>query len=629
MHGEVEALIERFEEYIAAPPAIGRADRPAAYFCAEFGIHEAFPVYAGGLGILAGDHCKSASDQGVPLVGIGLLYREGYFTQLIDRSGRQRAYYERDDFDRMGLEPILTEGGAVQLLSIPGPEHEIQFRVWRSRVGRVTLYLMDTDVAGNRTEDRALTQRLYGGGKTNRIRQEILLGIGGVRTLRHLGIEPSVYHMNEGHCGFLALELCRELIAEGATFADASATVRGQAVFTTHTPVPAGHDRFDPAMMEHELGWLREALGLDQRAFLGLGRVHVHDDHETFCMTVLGLKMSRAANGVSKLHGAVSRSMWAALWPDRPVEQVPIGHVTNGVHVPTWIAPEMADLLDSHLGDGWRRTPWEAAVWDGVDEIPDSVLWAVHQLLKRRLLEYSWEKVTARRLQRHVRGRIPAMEVFNSEALTIGFARRFATYKRGDLLFKDIERARRVLGDPDRPIQLIFAGKAHPQDIGGGDVLQRVVLAGRDPVLRNNVMFLDNYGIDVARYLVQGVDVWLNNPRRPREASGTSGQKVPLNGGINASTVDGWWCEGYEGDNGWNIGDERDFSSHEEHDRADLEALYYILQQEIAPLYYRRDPDGIPRGWVKKMKSSLKSVARAFNSDRMILDYANQFYWPS
>ena len=629
LHEAATELIARFDAHMSRSPAWPGATGPAAYFSAEFGIHESLPIYAGGLGILAGDHCKSASDLGLPFVAVGLLYKEGYFTQLIDREGRQRAYYGRDDFDRMALEPVCDDSGRVQILSIPGPERDLKFSIWRALVGRVTLYLLDTAVAPNTANDRALTQRLYGGDSTVRIRQEILLGVGGLRTLRHLGVEPSVFHMNEGHTAFLTLELIRERTADGETFESARTKVRESCVFTTHTPVPAGHDRFDADMMERELGWLRQELNLDCDAFLGMGRVNQHDANELFCMTVLALRNSRAANGVSALHGEVSRSMWAGLWPDRQPDKVPIAHITNGVHIPTWIASEIADLLDSHLGEAWRERPWDEGVWEGVDAIPDSVLWAVHCSLKRRLLEFAWRRTMGRRLRHDRAGRLEHLEMFDTDALTIGFARRFATYKRGDILFRDMARVRALLANPQRPVQILFAGKAHPHDFGGGAVLQKVVQAGRDEVLSRHVVFIENYEISVARYLVQGVDLWLNTPRRPREASGTSGQKVPLNGGINASTIDGWWCEGYDGQNGWNIGDTRSFSSQEEQDRADYDALMALLENEIIPTYYERDPDGVPRKWVKLMKASLKSVAPRFNSDRMVRDYAQKFYWPS
>jgi len=631
---QADALIARFDRHLAQPPTWppeGKGPKPrgpVAYFSAEFGVHESLQIYAGGLGILAGDHCKSASDLGVPMVAVGLLYREGYFAQLIDSEGRQRAYYRRSDFQRMALEPVCDELGRFQTLSIPSLEGDLNFCIWRTWIGRVPLILLDTNVWPNRAEDRDLTLRLYGGGGDTRIRQEILLGVGGVRALRHLGIKPSMYHMNEGHTAFLALELMREKVsAKAATLEDAASTVRDHCVFTTHTPVPAGHDRFAPETMERHLGWLREELGLSNRDFLSYGRLDAGDHNETFCMTVLALKLSRSANGVSKLHGDVSRAMWNGLWPDRPRDEVPIGHITNGVHVPSWIAPEMAALLDSQLGDDWRKLPWEPSSWAGVDGIPDSLLWAVHNLLKERLLKFAWKKEISRTLRGTHRGRLE-VDPFDTDMLTIGFARRFATYKRGDLLFRDMERARQLLANRDRPVRILFAGKAHPQDWGGGDVLQRVIKASQDPVLARHVVFLQNYGIDVARYLVQGVDVWLNNPRRPREASGTSGQKVPLNGGINLSTVDGWWCEGYDGSNGWNIGDERHFGSQDEQDSFDYEALMSLLQHNIVPLYYDRDPDGLPRKWIAMMKRSLQSVACGFNSDRMVYEYATRYYWP-
>jgi starch phosphorylase len=599
-----------------------------AYLSAEYGVQESLHIYAGGLGILAADHCKSASDLGVPMVAVGLLYREGYFTQLIDKRGRQQAYYRRNDFWRMGLELVCDDSGRFIILSIPGIDGEIGFSMWRTDLGRVPLILLDAGLWQNRARDRQLTLRLYGGDQESRIRQEILLGVGGVRALRYLGIEPTVFHMNEGHTAFATLELIRERMAQGEDFETAQRAVHSRCVFTTHTPVAAGHDRFAPDLLERHLGWLRRELDLDERTFYGLGRVNVHDDNELFCMTVLGMRMARAINGVSDLHGQVTREMWRGLWPDRPVDDVPITHITNGVHIPTWMAPEMGEMLDSQLGESWRDAQWDPEVWEKVLDIPDSLFWAVHMQLKRRLIHFARARAVMTRI-RQDRRVMSELERLDPEALTIGFARRFATYKRGDLLFRDWERAKRLLANPDRPVQIFFAGKAHPQDIGGGEIIARIIKASRDPVLSNHVFFIPDYSIEVAKYLVRGVDLWLNTPRRPREASGTSGQKVPLNGGINASTVDGWWCEGFNGANGWNIGDTHVFPSDWEQDQRDLEALYYMLESEIVPLFYDRDVDGIPRGWIGRMKESMRSIAWRFGSDRMVRDYVERLYWPS
>jgi glycogen phosphorylase len=627
----------RLTAYLEDPDPVGRRDlgihpgsNLAAYFCAEFGIHESIPIYAGGLGVLAGDHLKSASDLGVPMVAVGLLYREGYFTQLLDREGRQHAYYRRNDMDRMGLRLVHSDGDQrFTQLQLPVGGDPMALCMWRAEVGRVPLILLDAGLWQNRPSDRDTTMRLYGGRGDIRIRQEILLGIGGVRALRYLGYAPDVWHLNEGHTAFLTLELVREQVEAGASFHEAVEEVRRHCIFTTHTPVPAGHDRFPADMVERNLGWMREALGVDQRTFLGLGRVNPDDPHETFCMTVLGLRLSRSANGVSELHGHVSRRMWHALWPGRALEEVPIGHITNGVHVPTWMALEMAELLDSQLGRGWRDRCWDEALWQRVREIPDSLLWAVHNLLKRRLVEFARQRV------RHDLSLTPqkpfglsSERILDPEWLTIGFARRFATYKRGDLLFRDMDRARRVLANPERPIQLLFAGKAHPQDFGGSEIIRNVIRASQDPVLRSHVVFLPDYGMNVAKYLVHGVDVWLNNPRRPREASGTSGMKGPLNGAINLSTVDGWWPEAYNGTNGWNIGDDRHSDSEWEQDHRDQDALYWLLENQIAPLYYRRDTDGLPRKWLQFMKRSIETITPAFNSDRMVREYA-RLYWPA
>jgi starch phosphorylase len=630
-----DSVLARFQAYVDNPTPwadsglpVQQNRGPVAYFCAEYGIHESLPIYAGGLGILAGDHTKSASDLGVPMVAIGLLYREGYFTQLIDAQGRQRAFYRRSDFEQMALEPVVDSLGRPRDFVIPGAEGDIHFFVWGTQVGRVPLILLDAGPFRNRPEVREVTQRLYGGTEETRILQEILLGVGGIRVLRELGIAPSVFHMNEGHCAFLTLELMRERVAAGVSYETAREEIRKQTVFTTHTPVPAGHDRFSVDSVEKHLGWLREELGVDRETFQGLGRVNPDDDGEPFGMTPLALRMSRSANGVSELHGRISRAMWQVLWPEKAVDDVPIRHITNGVHVPTWIAPEMGELFDSQMGDAWRRRPWDPASWEGVDHIPDSLLWAVLGILKRRLITYARKSVVQQRM-RHRQYRGLSMDsVLDPDTLTIGFARRFATYKRGDLIFRDLERARRLFANASRPVQILFAGKAHPQDYGGGDVLQRVVEATYDPVLSGHVVFLPDYGIDVARHLVQGVDVWLNTPRRPREASGTSGQKVPLNGGINVSTIDGWWCEGYNGENGWNIGDDRaDQGPEWEQDQRDYDALFHVLENEIVPRYYDHDADGLPSRWLKVVKASIKSVGCHFNSLRMVRDYVS-LYWP-
>lgn len=601
-----------------------------AYFSAEYGIQESLQIYAGGLGILAGDHCKSASDLGLPLIAVGLVYREGYFTQLIDPHGRQHAYYRRNDVSVMGLEPIVEESGRAQTFVIPGLGDKVVVCMWRTDIGRVPMILLDTWLWGNRPEDRRLTCRLYDTAGDTRIRQEILLGIGGLRALRFLGYQPSVFHMNEGHTAFLTLELIREKVRDGASFEEAVRATQEQCVFTTHTPVPAGHDRFSPELVEKYLGSMKEELGVDSRTLLGLGRVNPNDDHETFCMTVLALKMSRAANAVSQLHCDVSRKMWHCLWEERSQDDVPIRHVTNGVHISTWMAPEIGELLDAHIGKTWRTEPWKPEVWDGVEDIPDSLLWAVHLLLKRRLLDYAREQVVTEQIRNRQlrRRRELVVRAQNADVLTVGFARRFATYKRGDLFFRDLERAKNILTSPDQPVRILFAGKAHPQDFGGGGIIQNIIRATRDHVLGPHVLFLPNYDMAVAKHLVQGVDVWLNTPRRPREASGTSGQKVPLNGGINVSTIDGWWPEGYDGNNGWNIGGTDPFNSEWDQDEHDSADLYRLMETEIVPRYYDRCVDGLPRKWIKMMKTSLRTIAHAFSAKRMVRDYAHQLYWP-
>jgi starch phosphorylase len=508
----------------------------------------------------------------------------------------------------------------------------VEARIWKLAVGRNVLLLLDSDVGSNRPEDRALTARLYGGDDRLRIRQELLLGAGGIRALTAQGISPGVLHLNEGHSAFAGLELIRQrMAAEGLPFDEARKRVASMSVFTTHTPVPAGHDRFSPQLIEENLRPFRESLGLPHDHFMGLGRVDPGNRGEPFCMTVLALKLSRRVNAVSALHGRVSRAMWTGLWPGRGEEEVPIGHITNGVHVPSWLAAPMYALYDRHLGPGWKRRSGEPEVWANIEKVEDGELWEAHQVLKNRLVDFVRRRGARQRERRGEPAEAveQARQALSQEALTIGFARRFATYKRADLLLGDRERLVRLLSDPQRPVQLVFAGKAHPRDEPGKKVLREVFRLTHDPRLAGRVAFVEDYDINVGRHLVQGVDVWLNTPRRPLEASGTSGQKVVLNGGLNLSVLDGWWAEGYDGSNGFAIGQGEAHANPEIQDGRDAEALYRALEDEVIPLFYQRDADGLPRGWIRRMKRAIRTLGWRFNADRMVMDYVRQCYLPA
>lgn len=640
----VKSLAEQFNRYMEetdtwanqVAPQI-TPERPVAYFCAEFGIHESLPIYSGGLGILAGDHLKSASDLGLPLVGIGLLYRQGYFRQRLNRQGWQEDYYVDNPFEHMPLELLQDDQGNPLTIEIEIRQRLVKAQIWLAQVGRTKLYLMDTDRDDNDPIDRWLTGHLYGGNQETRIAQEILLGIGGVKVLQALGLEPSVCHLNEGHAAFALLELSRlEIERTGKSFYDIEAQIRDRCVFTTHTPVPAGHDAFSPDLIDSYFAHYWPRLGLSRDQFLALGARRLGDPWEPFGMTVLALRLCRQANGVSKLHGQVSRKMWNILYPDRSVDQVPISHITNGVHARTWTAPLISDLFTQYFGSGWSTHLADPEMWSKLDQIPEQELWWRHQVLKERLIAHTRSSLKKGRQSRgDDPGSIAAVDqILDPAALTIGFARRFSPYKRGALLLKDAERAIRILGNPDRPVQIIFAGKAHPADEEGKRIIQRLMEWCKHSAIWNRVAFIEDYDIYTGQKLVQGVDVWLNNPRRPLEASGTSGQKVCFNGGINCSVLDGWWCEGYrsgadgEGQNGWAIGEDVNTSDQEHQDKIDSESLYRLLEQEIVPLYYNQDADGVPRSWVQMMKNSIRTNAPAFNTDRMLADYITQMYSP-
>jgi starch phosphorylase len=603
-----------------------------AYFSAEFGIHESLPVYSGGLGVLSGDHIKSASDLAIPLVGIGLFYGQGYFRQRLDHNGWQQEEYLETDPTQLPLEVAIGTNGRPVAVKIETRSGSIHAKVWRVEVGRCDLFLLDSDVEDNTPDDRELTSRLYGGNARTRIRQELLLGIGGFRALTAMGITPGVLHLNEGHSGFAVLEAIRtRMVEEGIGFDSAVPRVSREVVFTTHTPVPAGHDRFDAELIEEHLGPLREQLGLSQESLMGLGRESPDNQQETFCMTVLGLRVSRRANAVSALHGEVSRAMWAGLTPGKQEDKVPIGHITNGVHVPSWLAPQMFRLYDRHLGTNWHQRSSDARTWEGIENVDDGELWETHLSLKSQLLEFvrrrAVEQAERRLESREVLQRLA--KVLSPDALTIGFARRFATYKRANLILADIESLATMVNDPKRPVQFIFAGKAHPNDEPGKRVLQQIAELMRNSRFADKFVFVEDYDINVGRYFVQGVDVWLNNPRRPLEASGTSGQKVVLNGGLNLSVLDGWWAEAYDSMNGFSIGTGRTHSNMNVHDTRDGEDLRRALREEVIPLFYQRDRDGLPRGWIRRMKRTIRTLGWRFNADRMVMDYTLKCYVPA
>jgi glycogen phosphorylase len=603
-----------------------------AYFCAEFGIVEGLRLYSGGLGILAGDHLKSASALGIPLVAVGLVYRRGYFRQYLNADGWQQESYPEADYYNLPLVLERTPEGSPRTIRVEFPGRAVEAQIWRAQVGRVPLYLLDTDLPGNSADDRAITGYLYGGDRDTRIRQEILLGIGGVRALEALGIDPSVCHLNEGHSAFLALERIRRTMElRQVGFPVAREMVTASNVFTTHTPVPAGIDVFAPDIMDRYLGGYAGALGISRDEFLGLGRQNPADSNEPFSMAVLAVRLSSATNGVSKLHGQVSRRMWAGLWPGVPVEDVPITSVTNGVHVRSWISHDLAGLFDAYVGPRWISNPEDQSVWERVEQIPDAELWRTHERRRERMVAFARRRL---RSQLEHRGAPPAdrdlaEEVLDPKALTIGFARRFATYKRATLLFRDLERLQRILGNPDRPVQIIYAGKAHPADQEGKDFIRQIVHVARRPEFRSRIVFIEDYDMKVGRYLYQGVDLWLNTPRRPLEASGTSGMKAAMNGAINISILDGWWDEAYDGSNGWAIGRGEDYQDTSYQDQVESEALYNLLENEVVPMFYTRGRDGLPREWTRRMKNTMRIVCPRFSATRMVREYTEQLYLPA
>jgi starch phosphorylase len=647
----VRLVLKDFEAYLADKntwchqhaPKLHK--NPVAYFSAEFGFHESLPISAGGLGILAGDHAKSASDLGLGFVGISLFYREGYFQQAIDTNNWQTEFYNPVDPQNVPVEPVLDAKGERIVGSVEIGMSRVFFQAWRVNIGRVPVYLLDANRPENEQHSRDLTLRVYGGDSTTRIMQEMLLGVGGTRLLRTLGVQPSTFHMNEGHAAFLTLELIREKMAAGKNFTDAQNATKAECHFTTHTPVEAGHDRFTPALMDYALQSYRAMLPVPWPDIMGLGRVHPADANEPFCMTVLALKVSRAANGVSELHGEVSREMWQCLYPNTPVEKVPIGSITNGIHLLGWMKGTVRQFWRKKLTNGGGAsgggreqfgTDWSATVnstefWDKMTDpefVSDEELWALRYKLRRELIEFARRRLLLQQ-QRVTQGDFIRFDhLLNPDALTIGFARRFATYKRAPLIFQQFENIVKLAHDKQRPVQFIFAGKAHPRDDDGKRFIQQIIHLSKHSELVGNLVFIENYDIHVARQMVSGCDIWLNNPRRPLEASGTSGMKSSCHGCMNLSILDGWWREGYDGTNGFAIGGDSHPDNIAEQDRVDSANLYQTLTEHVVPMFFDRDAKGLPRAWLQRIRRTMKTLVPKFTTDRMVKEYTEKYYLP-
>ena len=610
----------------------GSRKEVVAYSSMEYGMDVSLPIYSGGLGILSGDHMKTSSDMGLPLVGVGLLYRQGYFTQMLNADGFQQESYPENDWYNMPVERKIGKDGKPIKISVDMAGRQALAQIWEVKVGRSSLYLLDTNIEENAPDIRNVTAALYGGDKETRIQQEILLGIGGIRALRALGINPAATHMNEGHAAFLGLERIRELMVEKHfSFEEAREAVWPTNIFTTHTPVPAGNERFDTNLLEKYFNSWPQILGITWKDFLALGRERPNDDHEMFCMTVLALKFAAYANGVAKLHGVVSREMWKGLWPGLPLEEVPIHHVTNGVHPRTWVASGMTELLDRYFGPHFEEEPTDLAIWDRMDRISDEELWRTHERRRERLVAFVRDRMRAQykrtgAVERQIR---KAEDVLSPYALTLCFARRFATYKRGNLLLRDPERLLRLLKNNDQPVQLIFAGKAHPHDMPGKELIRELIHFAEKYDVTSRIVFVENYDMTVAKYLTSGGDVWLNTPRRPMEASGTSGMKAAMNGVLNCSILDGWWDEAYNPEVGWAIGQGEQYSDERLQDEVESKALYDLLERDIVPLFYQRGRDGLPREWIKMIKNCMKQIGHSMSSHRMLMDYSNNFYFPA
>ena len=602
-----------------------------AYFSAEYGLDETLPIYSGGLGILSGDHLKSASDLGIPLVAIGLLYKNGYFHQIIDRNGAQQTEYKNIELDNLPINPVKTKTGEDLIVELKMAKERVYVKVWKIEVGRVKLYLLDTDIPENKETNRGITLRLYGGDQDMRIKQEIVLGIGGVTVLKELGLKPTVYHMNEGHSSFLVLETIKNIIEEKqVSFNIAKDIVTSKTVFTTHTPVPAGNDIFPVELVKKYFDKYWEKLGITEDEFLSLGMKPREQNKIHFNMGILALRIAGKKNGVSKLHGEVSRELFSEVWPEISPKESPITYVTNGVHTCSWLAPNLKNLYNEYLEAYWQDKIYDDKTWEKIKDIPNEELWKEHQERKVKLLDLVRKNVTARlkKSGMHYDEIKEITSKLNPNALTIGFARRFATYKRATLIFKDLERITEILNDEERPVQIIFAGKAHPKDIEGQDLIKRIHEISMMPQFKGKIILLENYNIGIARHLVSGVDVWLNNPRRPMEASGTSGEKASVNGVVNFSILDGWWAEGYNTKNGWAIGTNSEYDSYEEQDIADSESIYNTLENKIIPAYYNKDENGISKQWMDLMKNSIMSTGGKYSTARMLVDYTNNLYMP-
>lgn len=633
----MEKVYKDLQEYLKAPTWFDEnyGDKfkgKVAYFSFEFGLHECLSLYSGGLGVLSGDHMKSSSDLGIPLVGVGLIYRYGYFKQYLNIDGWQQEFYIDNDFENLPITLKRRKDGLPVMIAVEFPGRVVYAQIWEVKVGRVSLYLLDTNIEVNSLEDQEITHKLYGGDLDMRIRQEILLGIGGVRILESLEIEPTVFHMNEGHSAFLVFERARILMERhNLSFSEARDLVSASSNFTTHTPVPAGIDLFPPQMIAKYFGEYSKKLGITLGHLIGLGRLRPNDMNENFSMPHLAFNFADRCNGVSELHGKVSREMWRDLWPDLPDKLVPLRHITNGIHTNTWISDEMSRLFDRYIGPQVLDNPMDKQLWEKVDNVPESELWRSKERLRERLVAFARRKVKEQLKRRGASHSAitHSEELLDPQALTIGFARRFATYKRSTLLFRDVERLDKLLNNRDCPVQIIFAGKAHPKDDNGKALIKEIVHLANKDGFRRRLVFLEDYNIEIARYLVQGVDVWLNTPRRPLEASGTSGMKVCPNAGINLSILDGWWCEGYNGSDGWAIGSGEEYSDHKYQDEVEALALYEILEKEVIPTFYDRGVDGLPRGWIKIMKESISTLCPFFNTNRMLVEYFEYIYGPA
>jgi starch phosphorylase len=632
-----DKTIEAFDRYISNKETwfqqnhSNQSSLLIGYFSMEFGIHECLPIYSGGLGILAGDHLKSASDLGIPMVAVGLLYREAYFTQFISMHGHQQALFLHNDFSNMAVVQVQDKDGESLTIRLELDDHLIAMRIWEARIGRVSLYLLDTDFPENSPENRKITERLYVGDRDLRLLQEILLGIGGVRALRSMKIAPNVWHMNEGHCAFLELERLQQELQTNSSLEEARRQISGTSIFTTHTPITAGNEVFDVARVEYFLKSYWESMEISREDFVRFAQPPEPHDPNAFNMTILAIQFSKFLNGVSELHGQIARRMWHHLWPSQSIDEVPIGSITNGVHVRTWMRSQIKNLFDAFLGDQWRYELSNMDFWKAIYQIPDVSLWKVHQNLKGMLLEEVRERLVQQRERNGESGEATKEvdHVLSADVLTIGFARRFAPYKRATLPFRNIQRLKNILKNDSRPVQIIYAGKAHPANQPGKELILEIYRESRNPEFCNRIVFVENYDIALARRLVSGVDVWMNLPKRPLEASGTSGMKAAVNGVLNLSVLDGWWREGFNGQNGWAVGEDREFYNEMEQDEIDSQSLYQLLENEVVSLYYERDENGFPKRWIEKVKHSMSTIIPKFNTHRMLREYVQKMYLPA